>query len=186
MWEFRFTAICGWKPPGSRFPLLALSMFGWARSSMWTIAACHGHPRYLRHRKAVDVEGPATHRLARNQRAARSRRSHVKLILASEDVIHDFSVPAFRVKMDVVPPLQHHVVPSHQGWTLPLFFASSIAVQITQSWAMGYRNEPMEYAAWLSGSSDATANPVVAGEKLFAEKACTTCHLSNGPGARLP
>src|SRR6266436_3583797 len=28
---------------------------------------------------------------------------NVKLILASEDVIHDFSVPAFRVKMDVVP-----------------------------------------------------------------------------------
>ena len=42
--------------------------------------------------------------------------------------------------------------------------------------------EPTEYAAWLSGSSDATANPVVAGEKLFVEKACTTCHLSDGSG----
>jgi cytochrome c oxidase subunit 2 len=28
---------------------------------------------------------------------------NVRLILASEDVIHDFFVPAFRVKMDVVP-----------------------------------------------------------------------------------
>jgi len=42
--------------------------------------------------------------------------------------------------------------------------------------------EPMEYAAWLSGSSEATENPVVAGEKLFAEKACSTCHLANGKG----
>jgi cytochrome c oxidase subunit 2 len=28
---------------------------------------------------------------------------NVRLVMASEDVIHDFSVPAFRVKMDVVP-----------------------------------------------------------------------------------
>src|SRR5262249_52475281 len=28
---------------------------------------------------------------------------NVRLILASEDIIHDFSVPAFRVKMDVIP-----------------------------------------------------------------------------------
>src|SRR5712664_3241068 len=28
---------------------------------------------------------------------------NVRLIMASEDVIHDFFVPAFRVKMDVVP-----------------------------------------------------------------------------------
>ncbi len=28
---------------------------------------------------------------------------NVKLILASEDVIHNFSIPDFRVKMDVVP-----------------------------------------------------------------------------------
>ena len=28
---------------------------------------------------------------------------NVRLIMGSEDVIHDFSVPAFRVKMDVIP-----------------------------------------------------------------------------------
>jgi cytochrome c oxidase subunit 2 len=42
--------------------------------------------------------------------------------------------------------------------------------------------EPAEYEAWLSGSSGADANPVVAGEKLFAEKACNTCHLPDGKG----
>jgi cytochrome c oxidase subunit II len=42
--------------------------------------------------------------------------------------------------------------------------------------------EPSEYAAWLSGSAGGEMNPVVAGEKLFAEKACVTCHLSNGTG----
>src|SRR5947207_15561210 len=32
--------------------------------------------------------------------------------------------------------------------------------------------EPTDYAAWLSGVSGGEANPVAAGEKLFAEKSC--------------
>jgi len=108
---------------------------------------------------------------------------NVKLILASEDVIHDFSVPAFRVKMDVVPG--HY----NTMWFRPTkagryhFFCQQYCGTnhaIMGGWVTVM--EPMDYAAWLSGSSDATANPVVAGEKLFAEKACTTCHLSNGTG----
>src|SRR5260370_28135513 len=42
--------------------------------------------------------------------------------------------------------------------------------------------EPSDYAAWLSGSSGGNANPAVAGEKLFAEMACITCHLADGAG----
>jgi cytochrome c oxidase subunit 2 len=42
--------------------------------------------------------------------------------------------------------------------------------------------EPTDYAAWLSGASAGNENPVVAGAKLFADKACTTCHLSDGSG----
>jgi cytochrome c oxidase subunit II len=42
--------------------------------------------------------------------------------------------------------------------------------------------EPADYAAWLSGSTDANLNPVAVGEKLFAEKACNTCHIAGGTG----
>src|SRR5260370_28349025 len=42
--------------------------------------------------------------------------------------------------------------------------------------------EPSDYAAWLSGSSGGSANPLVAGEKLFAERACITCHVADGTG----
>ena len=42
--------------------------------------------------------------------------------------------------------------------------------------------EPAEYAAWLSGSVGANENPVTVGEKLFVEKACSTCHLPDGKG----
>jgi cytochrome c oxidase subunit II len=108
---------------------------------------------------------------------------NVKLILASEDVIHDFSVPAFRVKMDVVPG--HY----NTMWFRPTkagryhFFCQQYCGTnhaLMGGWVTVM--EPMEYAAWLSGSSEATANPVLAGEKLFAEKACNTCHLPNGTG----
>jgi cytochrome c oxidase subunit II len=107
---------------------------------------------------------------------------NVKLILASEDVIHDFFVPAFRVKMDVVPghyntmwfrptrPGRYHFFCSQYCGTNHALMGGWVTVM-----------EPAEYAAWLSGSTG-EANPVAEGEKLFAEKACNTCHLGNGLG----
>jgi cytochrome c oxidase subunit 2 len=108
---------------------------------------------------------------------------NVRLIMASEDVIHDFFVPAFRVKMDVVPG--HY----NTMWFRPTkagryhFFCSQYCGAnhaVMGGWVTVM--EPADYAAWLSGSTGAEANPVVAGEKLFAEKACITCHLSDGKG----
>ena len=107
----------------------------------------------------------------------------VRLILASEDVIHDFFVPAFRVKMDVVPghyntmwfrptkPGRYHFFCSQYCGTNHALMGGWVTVM-----------EPADYAAWLSGTSGGEANPVVAGEKLFAEKACSTCHLGTGVG----
>jgi cytochrome c oxidase subunit 2 len=108
---------------------------------------------------------------------------NIKLILASEDVIHDFSVPAFRVKMDVVPG--HY----NTMWFRPTkagryhFFCQQYCGTnhaVMGGWVTVM--EPMDYAAWLSGSSGAAANPVTEGEKLFVEKACTTCHVADGTG----
>jgi cytochrome c oxidase subunit 2 len=107
----------------------------------------------------------------------------IKLIMASEDVIHDFYVPAFRVKMDVVPgryntmwfrptkPGRYHFFCSQYCGTNHAIMGGWVTVM-----------EPSDYAAWLSGSTGGEANPVVAGEKLFAEKACVTCHVANGTG----
>ncbi|HET9995319.1 MAG TPA: cytochrome c oxidase subunit II [Candidatus Acidoferrum sp.] len=108
---------------------------------------------------------------------------NVRLILASEDVIHDFFVPAFRVKMDVVPghyntmwfrptkPGRYHFFCSQYCGTNHALMAGWVTVM-----------EPSDYAAWLAGTSGGEANPVVAGEKLFTEKACITCHVPNGTG----
>jgi cytochrome c oxidase subunit 2 len=108
---------------------------------------------------------------------------NVRLIMGSEDVIHDFSIPAFRVKMDVVPG--HY----NTMWFRPTT-AGRYRLYCSQYCGTNHAlmggwvtvMEPGEYAAWLSGASSADANPQVAGEKLFAEKACITCHVSNGTG----
>jgi cytochrome c oxidase subunit 2 len=108
---------------------------------------------------------------------------NVKLIMASEDVIHDFSVPDFRVKMDVVPghyntmwfrptkPGRYHFYCSQYCGTNHALMGGWVTVM-----------EPSDYESWLSGATGANINPVAAGEKLFAEKACNTCHLSDGKG----
>lgn len=106
----------------------------------------------------------------------------VKLIMGSEDVIHNFYVPAFREKMDVVPGRYN------TEWFRPTkpgkyhFFCSQYCG--TNHAVMGgwvYVMDPAEYAAWLSGDTGAT-NPASAGEKLFTQLACVTCHLSDGSG----
>jgi cytochrome c oxidase subunit 2 len=106
----------------------------------------------------------------------------VKLILGSEDVIHNFYVPAFRVKMDVVPGRYNTM------WFRPTktgkyhFFCSQYCGTnhaVMGGWVTVM--DPAEYAAWLSGESG-DVNPVSAGEKLFSQLACVTCHLANGTG----
>ncbi|MGB7438706.1 MAG: cytochrome c oxidase subunit II [Candidatus Acidiferrum sp.] len=107
---------------------------------------------------------------------------NIKLIMGSEDVIHDFYVPAFRAKMDVVPGRYNTL------WFRPTrigkyhFFCSQYCG--TNHAEMGgwvTVMDPAEYAAWLADESG-NVNPVSAGEKLFTQLACVTCHLSNGTG----
>ena len=107
---------------------------------------------------------------------------NIKLILGSEDVIHDFYVPAFRVKMDVVPGRYNTM------WFRPTkigkyhFFCSQYCGTnhaVMGGWVTVM--DPADYAAWLSDESG-EVNPVSAGEKLFGQLACNTCHLANGTG----
>lgn len=107
---------------------------------------------------------------------------NVKLIMGSEDVIHDFYVPAFRVKMDVVPGRYNTM------WFRPTkvgryhFFCSQYCGTnhaVMGGWVTVM--DPAEYAAWLAGEAG-DVNPVSAGEKLFTQLACVTCHIANGTG----
>ena len=105
----------------------------------------------------------------------------VKLIMTSQDVIHSFFVPAFRMKQDVVPgrytvawfraikPGTYHLFCTQYCGTQHSGMIGSIIVQ-----------EPAQYEAWMSGG---TTGPLSAtGEKIFAELGCVTCHRTDSQG----
>ena len=67
-------------------------------------------------RQTMDVEAAARRGQTRDQRAHVPVNRTVVLTMTSQDVIHSFFVPAFRVKQDVVPGRYHQrVVQGHQA-----------------------------------------------------------------------
>jgi cytochrome c oxidase subunit 2 len=108
----------------------------------------------------------------------------VKLIMASEDVIHNFYVPAFRIKADVVPGKNRYT----NAWfeaTRPgryhLFCAEYCGT--SHSGMIGWVDvmEPAGYQAWLGGGA-ATGSLAASGEQLFQQQACAICHRSDNTG----
>jgi cytochrome c oxidase subunit 2 len=106
----------------------------------------------------------------------------VKLIMTSEDVIHSFFIPAFRVKADVIPgryttlwfqsttPGRYHLFCAEYCGTKHSGMIGQIVVM-----------EPSEYQTWLSGGSP-EGSLASTGAKLFADLACNTCHRSDAQG----
>jgi cytochrome c oxidase subunit II len=106
----------------------------------------------------------------------------VKLTMTSEDVIHSFFVPAFRVKKDVVPGKYTSVWFEATKTGEYYLFCSQYCG--TSHSVMGGRivvMEPADYERWLTGGVSEESLPV-AGEKLFARLGCATCHRADGTG----
>ena len=105
----------------------------------------------------------------------------VKLIMTSQDVIHSFFVPDFRMKQDVVPgrytvawfraikPGTYHLFCTQYCGTQHSGMIGSIIVM-----------EPAQYEAWMSGGSNAPMS--TGGEKIFAELGCAACHQADSQG----
>ena len=106
----------------------------------------------------------------------------VRLTMTSEDVIHSFYVPAFRIKADVVPGKYTSTwFEATKTGEYHLFCAEYCG---TSHAVMGGRivvMESAEYERWLTGGASAESLPA-AGEALFARLACNTCHKSDGSG----
>ena len=100
----------------------------------------------------------------------------VKLTMASEDVIHSFYVPAFRVKMDVVPGRYTNVwFEATKTGDFHLFCAEYCGAKHSGMIGRLIVLEPMQYQQWLSGGVTAES-PEVAGERLFVQLGCNACH----------
>jgi len=100
----------------------------------------------------------------------------IKLTMTSEDVIHDFYVPAFRTKSDVLPgryttewfkatkPGEYHI-----------FCAEYCGTKHSGMIGTVYVMEPQQFDAWLSGGG-AQGTLAQKGEALFSQLGCVTCH----------
>ena len=108
----------------------------------------------------------------------------VKLIMGSEDVIHSFYIPAFRVKADVIPGRYNTMwFTATKPGTYHLFCAEYCGTKHSGMIGSVIVMEPAEYQAWLDGGRSEDS-PVDAGEKLFTANGCVTCHVEDEPGAR--
>jgi len=105
----------------------------------------------------------------------------VKLILASEDVIHSFYIPAFRLKHDVVPgsyqtywfeatePGRYHILCAEYCGTNHSDMGGWVTVM-----------KPNDFERWLAGDTGGSMREQ--GEKLFQQYGCVTCHVTDREG----
>ena len=106
----------------------------------------------------------------------------VKLVITSEDAIHSFFVPAFRIKKDAVPG-RYNVAwfRATKTGTYHLFCAEYCGTEHSKMIGRVVVMEPEAYQTWLAGGPP-PESPVVAGEKLFTELNCITCHRPDSAG----
>jgi cytochrome c oxidase subunit II len=106
----------------------------------------------------------------------------IKLVMTSQDVIHSFYVPAFRIKQDVLPGRYttawfHATRPGVYHLFCAEYCGTTHSGMIGQVVVL----EPAQYQAWLAGgitSGSLAAN----GETLFQQLGCPTCHRSDIQG----
>jgi cytochrome c oxidase subunit 2 len=101
----------------------------------------------------------------------------VKLTMTSQDVIHSFYVPAFRVKADVLPGRYTTLwftatQPGEYRLYCAQYCGTDHAAMIGQVVALA----PGDYASWLNTGATAFQSPAAQGRKLFQQYGCVDCH----------
>ena len=105
----------------------------------------------------------------------------VKLLLTSQDVIHSFYAPAFRIKQDVVPGMENSL------WFEP---TAAGAYDVFCSQYCGLQHAKMlthivvlpeeEFNQWYHAGKEMEAKIPSPGPQLFQEKGCEVCHSIDG------
>ena len=167
--------------------LIAMSFFAWGASIYYR--------QYRPPKNAMEVYVVGKQWMWKFQHATGQREINelhvpvgrkIKLIMATEDVIHDVFIPAFRIKTDVVPgryttewfeatkPGRYH------------FFCAEYC-GMNHSGMGGYVvvMDPTEFENWLSGNAN-QMSPAAAGQQMFESLGCASCHGANAEGGRGP
>lgn len=106
----------------------------------------------------------------------------IQLTMGSQDVIHSFFIPAFRVKQDVVPGRYTTMTfEATEPGVYHLFCAEYCGAQHSGMVGKVTVMKPEDYEAWLTGNALDDETPVAAGQRLFSSLGCLTCHGVQAP-----
>ncbi|HEV8431016.1 MAG TPA: cytochrome c oxidase subunit II [Pyrinomonadaceae bacterium] len=167
--------------------IIAMTMFGWGAQVYFQ--------QYKPPANAIEVYVVGKQWMWKLQHATGQREINqlhvpvgrkIKLIMTSEDVIHDFFVPAFRTKMDVLPGKYTTLwFEATTPGTYHLFCAEYCGMNHSGMTGSIVVMEPREFDNWLSGNTGSTT-PAAAGQQLYQTLGCASCHGANGEGGRGP
>jgi cytochrome c oxidase subunit II len=106
----------------------------------------------------------------------------IQLVMTSEDVIHDFSVPAFRIKHDVLPGRYESLwFEATRPGTYHLFCTQLCGTGHAQMTGEVVAMPEADYVNWLAVNST-TGTLAAEGKILFMRFGCSGCHGGNGVG----
>lgn len=107
----------------------------------------------------------------------------VRLTMTSEDVIHSLFIPAFRVKMDVVPGRYTQTwFQALEPGAYDLYCSEYCGTGHSDMLAKVIVHKPGEFKKWLAEAGDFMKNktPAQAGEELYRRRGCAQCHSTDG------
>jgi cytochrome c oxidase subunit II len=143
----------------SKAPAAAMELYVVAKQWMWKVQ----HPGGAREIGEMHVP----------------RGQPMRLVMTSQDVIHSFFVPAFRLKRDVLPGRYTELwFTATQTGRFHLFCAEYCGTDHSHMGGDVVVMEPDEYARWLDahrGAPDMAAR----GEALYRSYGCSGCHGAN-------
>lgn len=101
----------------------------------------------------------------------------VALTMISQDVIHSFFVPAFRVKQDVLPGRYTTLwFEAAKPGNYRLYCAEYCGTNHSKMVGRIVALSQEDFAKWLAGENMADTSPISAGERLFGQLQCASCH----------
>lgn len=111
----------------------------------------------------------------------------VKIVLASEDVIHSFYVPSFRIKQDAVPG--RYTALWFNAEKLGEFYVFCTEYCGTSHSGMVTKLKVVsqeDFNKWLIAESEVGLLPMAQrGEKFFQTRACGSCHNVDNPAVKI-
>ena len=108
----------------------------------------------------------------------------IKLVMTSEDVLHSFFVPAFRVKQDLVGGMYTYLwfTPTKTG-TYELYCTEYCGTGHSAMLGKVVVMSPQEYEKWEKGEEEkavASLPPAELGKQLYTQRGCNACHSIDG------